>query len=379
MHCKVCGAECGRFVLCRKCNDLKNEGKVVKCPVCKKWHYVTEPCDCVDSAAANVTENIGGGTVVNETEQIKENGISETHEEPTAERRDMQYEDATSAPQNVLREEPEAKTRNVSQEEPSEMQTDEKYLYNKKPVVTQMEKSYMTCIQEQLPEGYHLLLQSNLATFIEKNDSSKYQNELFRNVDFLVTDADYIPQFVIEINDRSHNTYQRRERDKKVHMICDEAGIPIITLWTFYGVSSSYIKKRISETIEALPVKRVHHFSETENIEQAVSDYKSQTAQYQRSYTPARQKSRRGCYIATCVYGSYDCPQVWTLRRFRDGVLDKNIFGRLFIKAYYAVSPALVSAFGNCTVFKRACRRILDRLVDILQRKGIDSSRYFDK
>ena len=259
------------------------------------------------------------------------------------------------------------------------MQTDEKYLYNKKPVVTQMEKSYMTCIQEQLPEGYHLLLQSNLATFIEKNDSSKYQNELFRNVDFLVTDADYIPQFVIEINDRSHNTYQRRERDKKVHMICDEAGIPIITLWTFYGVSSSYIKKRISETIEALPVKRVHHFSETENIEQAVSDYKSQTAQYQRSYTPARQKSRRGCYIATCVYGSYDCPQVWTLRRFRDGVLGKNIFGRLFIKAYYAVSPALVSAFGNCTVFKRTCRRILDRLVDILQRKGIDSSRYFDK
>ena len=79
------------------------------------------------------------------------------------------------------------------------------------------------------------------------------------------------------------------------------------------------------------------------------------------------------------MYGSYDCPQVWTLRRFRDGVLGKNIFGRLFIKAYYAVSPALVSAFGNCTVFKRACRRILDRLVDILQRKGIDSSRYFDK
>ena len=65
MHCKVCGAECGRFVLCRKCNDLKNEGKVVKCPVCKKWHYVTEPCDCADSAATNATENISGGTAVN--------------------------------------------------------------------------------------------------------------------------------------------------------------------------------------------------------------------------------------------------------------------------------------------------------------------------
>ena len=27
--------------------------------------------------------------------------------------------------------------------------------------------------------------------------------------------------------------------------------------------------------------------------------------------------SSGGCYIATCVYGSYDCPEVWTLRRFR--------------------------------------------------------------
>ena len=25
-----------------------------------------------------------------------------------------------------------------------------------------------------------------------------------------------------------------------------------------------------------------------------------------------------GCYVATCIYGSYDCPQVWTLRRYRD-------------------------------------------------------------
>ena len=24
-------------------------------------------------------------------------------------------------------------------------------------------------------------------------------------------------------------------------------------------------------------------------------------------------KTKKGCYIATAVYGSYDCPQVWTL------------------------------------------------------------------
>lgn len=44
--------------------------------------------------------------------------------------------------------------------------------------------------------------------------------------------------------------------------------------------------------------------------------------------------SSGGCYIATCVYGSYDCPQVWTLRRFRDYTLDETWYGRLFIRCY---------------------------------------------
>ncbi|MGM9795661.1 MAG: TFIIB-type zinc finger domain-containing protein [Candidatus Aphodosoma sp.] len=38
------------------------------------------------------------------------------------------------------------------------------------------------------------------------------------------------------------------------------------------------------------------------------------------------------CYIATCVYGSYNCPEVWTLRRFRDNTLYKTWYGRTFIK-----------------------------------------------
>ena len=54
-----------------------------------------------------------------------------------------------------------------------------------------------------------------------------------------------------------------------------------------------------------------------------------------------------GCYVATAVYGSYDCPSVWILRRFRDNDLANSIFGRVFIHAYYAISPSLVRMFGN--------------------------------
>lgn len=49
-----------------------------------------------------------------------------------------------------------------------------------------------------------------------------------------------------------------------------------------------------------------------------------------------------GCYVATCVYGSYDCPEMWTIRRFRDYTLDATWYGRLFIKCYYATSPTIV-------------------------------------
>ena len=38
----------------------------------------------------------------------------------------------------------------------------------------------------------------------------------------------------------------------------------------------------------------------------------------------AEAKSSGGCYVATAVYGSYDCPQVWTLRRYRDYTPQKH-------------------------------------------------------
>ena len=52
--------------------------------------------------------------------------------------------------------------------------------------------------------------------------------------------------------------------------------------------------------------------------------------------------SSDGCYIATAVYGTYDCPELWVLRRFRDYGLRKSIIGTAFVRFYYAVSPRLV-------------------------------------
>ena len=85
-----------------------------------------------------------------------------------------------------------------------------------------------------------------------------------------------------------------------------------------------------------------------------------------------------GCYVATCVYGSYDCPQVWTLRRYRDYNLAKTWHGRLFIKMYYAFSPIIVKLFGKTKWFKEICKRKLDKIIIKLQNLGYESTPYQD-
>ena len=86
-----------------------------------------------------------------------------------------------------------------------------------------------------------------------------------------------------------------------------------------------------------------------------------------------------GCYVATAVYGSYDCPEVWTLRRFRDRILGKTWYGRLFIRLYYAVSPTVVRLFGNAQWFQNFWRGKLDGMVSHLQENGFESTPYRDQ
>nr|WP_298671762.1 zinc ribbon domain-containing protein [uncultured Prevotella sp.] len=64
---------------------------------------------------------------------------------------------------------------------------------------------------------------------------------------------------------------------------------------------------------------------------------------YDPSYKRPEIDTTNACYIATAIYGSYDCPEVWTLRRFRDYSLKSTWYGRKFIKVYYVTSPKLLN------------------------------------
>lgn len=144
-----------------------------------------------------------------------------------------------------------------------------------------------------------------------------------------------------------------------------------------------------TERIEALKLKLGSQ--DFENAEQSYLDaigrerahreavVKNVRANLDRQEPPAKAPAKRGgCYVATAVYGSYDCPEVWVLRRWRDAVLLRSGPGRGLVRLYYAISPALVELFGEAEWARRFAEVPLGRLVDRLRRSGFTDSPYID-
>lgn len=92
----------------------------------------------------------------------------------------------------------------------------------------------------------------------------------------------------------------------------------------------------------------------------------------------SNKRKKEGCYIASAVYGSYNCPEVWVLRRYRDERLKKHLFGRIFIRTYYFFSPKLVKIFKNKHQLNLFIKKRLDKKVKKLKEKGFQDTIYFD-
>ena len=121
---------------------------------------------------------------------------------------------------------------------------------SKGSIMTDCEKEYFQVLKQLVEPKYTVQPQINLATIVSKESHSKYRSELFRNIDFGIFDKDYNIKVLIEINDKTHTQADRIQRDKKVNQICAEAGIPLITFWTKYGINPDYIKDRLEEHLD---------------------------------------------------------------------------------------------------------------------------------
>ncbi|MEN3335187.1 MAG: hypothetical protein V7641_4552 [Blastocatellia bacterium] len=64
------------------------------------------------------------------------------------------------------------------------------------------------------------------------------------------------------------------------------------------------------------------------------------------------------CFIASAVYGQSNASQLSTLRKFRDELLLKKLPGRLFIAAYYKVSPSFARRISRSENSKRIIKKL---------------------
>ena len=144
---------------------------------------------------------------------------------------------------------------------------------------------------------------------------------------------------------------------------------------TEYGDRYVIRLKVVLELLEEfISMVKISAFPELEGMEDCIKELRENLRKAAKKYNTVEE----GCYIATSVYGSYDCPEVWTLRRFRDYKLAKTWYGRAFIHCYYAISPTLVKWFGKTKWFQKFWRSWLDKMVNNLKTEGFEDTKYDD-
>ena len=82
------------------------------------------------------------------------------------------------------------------------------------------------------------------------------------------------------------------------------------------------------------------------------------------------QVKRKGCFVATACYGDYHSPEVKSLRLYRDEKLLKSISGKIFIQAYYIVSPPIAYIISKSNFLKKNIRHyILQPIVNKINKQ----------
>lgn len=135
-----------------------------------------------------------------------------------------------------------------------------------------------------------------------------------------------------------------------------------------YGNSGPYIKAELISKYLTNAYKAIK-FADTEaanNFKKHIEEEEFFIQAVNNGEYDIKTKGKSGCYIATAVYGSYNCSQVFILRKFRDEQLENFVLGRIFIRCYYAVSPHLIILFEKYSFLNRLVRSVLDKIVNRL-------------
>lgn len=120
--------------------------------------------------------------------------------------------------------------------------------YIKKPLMTDTEKLFYERLKTIFKGLYTIQPQIALRSIVD-NTEKYYASELHRYIDFGLLDNKENVVALIELNDRTHLTQKRHDRDMKVTQICSEAGIPLITFWANNEYTDNEILEKVLKNI----------------------------------------------------------------------------------------------------------------------------------
>lgn len=105
-------------------------------------------------------------------------------------------------------------------------------MYRKRyTLMNNSESSFFHLMRKHLPDGYHIFPKMRIADIIETKDGKGYYKQrnkiLPKHVDFIVCNSSLRPVCAIEIDGKSHDTPEMRDRDVLIEYIFKSVDIPL--------------------------------------------------------------------------------------------------------------------------------------------------------
>lgn len=141
--------------------------------------------------------------------------------------------------------------KNTSGKKPSS-----KYSYTKKKfLISRAEHEFYVALVEAVGGEFYIFAQVHLPTLLDhkvkgQNWQGAFSHINRKSVDFVLCDKSYIsPILAIELDDKSHLSEDRQQRDGEIERILSEAGMPLLRIENHGSFSSSDLAISIKQKL----------------------------------------------------------------------------------------------------------------------------------
>ena len=103
--------------------------------------------------------------------------------------------------------------------------------YKAKALLTHAEARFHECLDAISQNRCHILCKPRLADVFQHEDRTGFNKVSQKHVDFLICrKEDWMPMLGIELDDPSHETRKRRDRDIFVNSLFASVGLPLVRI-----------------------------------------------------------------------------------------------------------------------------------------------------